>query len=213
MVSETDALIQRIEALEERLRGYDDRHAICDVLYRYARSVDRCDLDLLKSCYWPDGTDVHWFYNGNAHAFADYVVPLLAEIASSQHSITNPIIELHGERAFVECQWYVVHHIPLQEGDTERFIDQQLEGRYIDVFENRRGEWRILHRQVVLEAGREFITTPPLPLPEGHPGLGQRAPHDIMSKGLAILDIPIDPVNGADLWGDTRARHSHVSAQ
>ena len=84
------SLLARLETLEAK-------EAIRDVMYRYARGADRADLELFKSCYWPDATDCHWFWNGNAHAFADYVIPLLREIPNSQHSITNPIIELDGE--------------------------------------------------------------------------------------------------------------------
>lgn len=210
-MSNGDALTSRVEELEQRLAVYDDRQAICDVLYRYARAADRCDLELFKSCYWPDGTDVHWFYNGNAHAFADYVVPLLAQIANSQHSITNPMIELDNERAIVESQYYVMHHIPLREGKSEWFVDQQMEGRYIDVFERREGVWRILHRQLVVESGREFVGTPPIPMPAGHPGLGQRAPHDVLFRSANLLDAPIVAIDGSDLWGQARARHNHVS--
>jgi ketosteroid isomerase-like protein len=210
VMTDLENLAERVAKLESQLSDYDDRRAISDVLYRYARGADRCDLELFKSCYWPDGTDLHWFFNGNAHEFAEWVIPVLAEVANSQHSITNPIIDLQGDRAFVESQWYVVHHIPAVEGDTERFIDQQIEGRYVDVFEKRQGDWRILHRQVVIESGREFIATPLMPLPEGHPALGQRAPLDVVFQGVDLLKVPVFPVGGMDLWGDARARHGFV---
>lgn len=134
------------------------------------------------------------------------MIPLLREIPNSQHSITNPIIEIDGDRAFAECQWYVLHHIQL---DDERFIDQQCEGRYLDVFERRDGEWKILHRQTAMEALREHVTAnltrdyPPL-----HPALGQRAPHDAVYRGAALADDEIYQMPPADLWGDARARHA-----
>ncbi|MEV4129745.1 nuclear transport factor 2 family protein [Nocardia sp. NPDC049707] len=194
------------DQLELRIAALEDKEAIRDVLYRYARAADRCDIDLFKSCYHPDGTDIHWFYNGNAHDFADYVVPLLAQIANSQHSITNPLIDLDGNRAFVESQWYVLHHIPMNDG-SGRFIDQQLEGRYVDVFE-KRGAWRILHRQTVVEAGREVVVPQGSDLPPEHISVGQRAPHDVVYQGIGLLDVPIIPMQGADLWGAARARHA-----
>ncbi|MEU4332025.1 nuclear transport factor 2 family protein [Nonomuraea dietziae] len=188
-----------------RLAVLEDREAIRDVLHRYARGADRCELELFKSCYWPDATDVHWFYNGNAHAFADYVIPLLAQIDNSQHSITNPVIDLDGERAFVESQFYVMHHIPL---DVGRHVDQQLEGRYIDVFERREGQWRILHRQTVVEAGREFVVEDMhRDVPEELPMRGRRAPDDLVYAGVTILDEEIVPIDGMDLWEEARARH------
>ncbi len=206
MTADSQGTSEIIAALTARLEQLEAREAIRDVMYRYARGADRGDIDLFKSCYWPDATDVHWFWNGNAHDFADYVIPLLREIPNSQHSITNPIIDINGDRAVAECQWYVLHRIPL---DDDRFVDQQCEGRYLDVFERRNGEWRILHRQTALEALREHVTPnisrrhPPL-----HPGLGQRAPHDAVYLGAGILHNEIHPAPPTDLWGDARARHA-----
>ncbi len=192
------AALRRLEVLEAR-------EAIRDVLYRYARGADRGDVELFKSCYWPDATDCHWFWNGNAHSFADFVIPLLREIPNSQHSITNPLIELDGDRAFVECQWYVLHHIPL---DDRRYVDQQCEGRYLDVFERRAGEWRILHRQTALEALREFVTTErPSAVGRSHPSFGQRAPDDAVYRGAALATDPVVAAPPVDLWGAARARH------
>ena len=48
------------------MRILEDQQAIRDVLSRYARGVDRCDLGLLKSAYHPDGYDDHGFFKGNA---------------------------------------------------------------------------------------------------------------------------------------------------
>ncbi len=206
MTTGSEATSEIIAGLVARLEQLEAVEAIRDVMFRYARGADRGDIDLFKSCYWPDATDCHWFWNGNAHEFADYVIPLLREIPNSQHSITNPIIEIDGDRAFAECQWYVLHHIQL---DDERFIDQQCEGRYLDVFERRDGEWKILHRQTAMEALREHVTAnltrdyPPL-----HPALGQRAPHDAVYRGAALADDEIYQMPPADLWGDARARHA-----
>jgi len=196
-----------VDELARRLRVLEDREGIRDVLFRYARAVDRCDLDLLKSCYWPDSTDVHWFFNGNGHAFAEWVIGLLARIDNTQHSITNPIIELDGDRAFVESCWHVMHRVPL---DDETFIDQQLEGRFLDVFSHRGGEWRISHRQTVQEAAREHRTTfkGAVVVAPDHPRRGQRAPYDPSYQGFNLADVPLEPAIELDLWALVRARHA-----
>jgi len=75
---------------------------IRDVLYRYCRAADRGDLALLKSCYHPDSLDDHGFFKGSGWDFADYVLTVLSEIELSIHSISNPLIELHGKKAYVE---------------------------------------------------------------------------------------------------------------
>lgn len=127
-----------------------DKEAIRDVICRYCRAADRCDLALLKSCYHDDATDDHGFFAGNAHAFAEYVVTRLKQIDLSIHSITNILIELDGERAMVESQWSVIHRV------RRWFLLTDLlhQGRYLDLFEKRNGEWKILKRISVSDADR-----------------------------------------------------------
>lgn len=155
---------------------------------------------------WPDATDLHWFYNGPAHSFADYVIPLLRQIPNSQHSITNPLIDLLDQnKAFVESQFYVLHRIPMDEG---RWIDQQCEGRYLDVFEKREGEWKIKHRQMCMESLREFVVN----VENGggvkvmHPMFGQRMPEDPVYLGVEVEGMKGLTGFEVDLWGAARAR-------
>ena len=51
-----------------------DHDAIRQVAARYARGVDRLDGDLMKSAYWPEATDDHGVFVGNAMAFCDRVI-------------------------------------------------------------------------------------------------------------------------------------------
>jgi hypothetical protein len=70
-----------------------------------------------------------------------------------------------------------MHRIPLDDG---RVVDQQGEGRYLDVFERRGGEWKILHRTFASEALREHSQadlTFELPMPQ--PAVARRAPDDL----------------------------------
>lgn len=195
-----------IDDLLARLEDLEAREQIRDVLYRYARGVDRGDIDLLKSCYHPDATDCHWFFNGKAHAFADFVIPLLRKIPNSQHSITNPIIDLDGEKAFVECQFYVVHRVHV---DETKIVDQQVEGRYLDVFERRNGDWKISYRRLLVEAFREHVVDAEQGnrYPADHPAVAKRQPDDPLYRGYAIAQEPFEPVEGSDLWAAVRERH------
>ena len=47
-----------------------DLESIRDVARRYCRGVDRLDLEEMKSAYWPDATDDHVTFVGNAWEFA-----------------------------------------------------------------------------------------------------------------------------------------------
>jgi hypothetical protein len=197
----------RLAQLEATCRHLSDREAIRDVLHRYCRGADRADLDLFKSCYWADGTDCHGFFNGNAHAFCDFVIPHLAQIKASCHSITNTLIELDGNRAFVDSQCDALHIIPVDEG---KFVFQQARCHYLDVFEKRDGAWKILHRTFTvddfLEDIRSFSHFTASFMPQ--PCASARVPDDLSYQRFGLLEVPIVPVDGMDLWADARQRHA-----
>ena len=150
----SESIENRLEKLEAELVELKDREAIREVIHRYCNAVDRCDLEGLKSCYHPDGFDDHGFFAGNAHDFADYVVPVLAEVDSSVHAITNTRIEIDGSKASCSSQWSVVHRLKHDQG----FCDFWHQGRYLDVFEKREGEWKILHRVIAGDMDRWIET-------------------------------------------------------
>lgn len=124
-----------------------DREAIRDVLARYCRAIDRCDVVLLKSVYWDDARDDHGSFCGNAWEFADYVIPALKRMKQTMHQISNVLIDLNGSEARVETYCVAYHLVPAPNGDTEMTVG----GRYLDRFERRDGEWRIADRLYVMD--------------------------------------------------------------
>ena len=130
-----------------------DREAIRDCLYRYARAIDRSDADLLRTVYWPDAIDDHVLYIGNAYEFIDWCVPLLAQVEHSQHMLGNVQIDLDGDTARVETYYHAYERRRRASSEPyEMFVG----GRYLDKFERRQGEWRILHRYVTWDWWRHF---------------------------------------------------------
>jgi len=146
----SEALEARLAALEAELQEFKDREAIREAIHRYCQAVDRCDLEMLKSCYWSDGYDDHGFFAGNAHEFAEYVIPCLERVNSSMHSITNTRFKFDGDRCACSSQWHVVHRLAHDDGFTDFLHD----GRYLDVWEKRAGEWKILHRIIAGDLDR-----------------------------------------------------------
>lgn len=125
-----------------------DRIAIRDVLERYCRGIDRLDADLVRGVYWDEGVDDHGVYKGSGKDFADFVLPRLRErYDGTMHSLHQSLIELDGARAKTETYFVAYHWGRKQDA---RFIDVA-GGRYVDLLEQRDGEWRILHRAVVVE--------------------------------------------------------------
>lgn len=129
-----------------------DREAIRDCLYRYSRGVDRCDEDMLRSVYWEDAYDDHAAFAGSREELIAWVLPMLRAMDQTMHMICNIFIRLHGAHADVESYFYGYHRVP----DSAGFHDGVSSGRYIDRFERRNGEWRILRRQVVVDWFRDY---------------------------------------------------------
>ena len=205
---------ERLNTLEQELSILRDKEAIRDIIHRYCRSADRCDLEGFKACYWEDGFDDHGFFGGNAWEFCDYVIPVLRKIEASIHAITNTVIDLKGNQAFCESQWSVVHR--LREG--EGFLDYWHQGRYLDIFEKRNGEWRILYRTFASDMDRliktkdiraimnQAATAAPDAArgPEKRAQTGARSPDDPVYAGFDIKKLVKDRPGMPDLWGPYR---------
>lgn len=54
------------------LRALLDQSEIRDVHLRYCRGVDRCDWDLVRSCYYAEAIDEHGFYRGGIDGFIEW---------------------------------------------------------------------------------------------------------------------------------------------
>ena len=196
----TSTIEQRLATLEAEVTALRDKEAIRGVIHRYCRAADRCDLEAFKACYWPDGFDDHGFFGGNAWEFCDYVSPILRKIESSVHAITNTIIDIKDETAFCESQWSVVHR--LRDGDG--LFDYWHQGRYLDIFEKRDGEWRIKCRVAVSDADRLIRTKDFRRIMDAAAGPDQRPAENQLPRGARF---PADPVYvGFDLpeFGKTR---------
>lgn len=142
---------------EAVIRAIADRQAITEILNRYCHGVDRCDMDLLKSAYWPDAIDEHGTFNGNALAFCEATLPALAAMTCTMHMVSNVQIRLDGDHAAVQSYCLAFHQIPATEqaGASEMIVG----GRYLDRMERRDGEWRIAHRLYVMDWNSNAAST------------------------------------------------------
>jgi 3-phenylpropionate/cinnamic acid dioxygenase small subunit len=137
----------------------EDRQAITDVLYRYARAVDRLDLDGVQDCYFPEAIDNHGAYCGPVEGLVEDIRRRHTTIDSSQHYITNVLIEFCGEDAAAVESYCLCY---LRQEPEDGRLGQELaiiRCRYVDRFERRQGHWRIADRTVVFdEYRRERVT-------------------------------------------------------
>ncbi len=136
------------------LRRLLDESEIRAVLARYARGIDRRDMDIVRSCYHPDATDAHGQYNGDVEGFIqNSIARWTGKSESMTHHFGQSLIEIDGDNAWVES--YCLCYIRLKpEEEGGKPLDRLGNIRYVDLFERRNGEWLIAHRKVVHHPGR-----------------------------------------------------------
>lgn len=141
---------------------------IRQALVRYCRGVDRGIAELIESAYHSDAIDYHGPFTGSPKDFARLVVEKFdAAGITGQHHITNCFILLDGERAKVES--YFLAYRPQRSALTTEPELVPLSGRYLDNFEKRKGEWRIVRREVTFDWVGEPIPESKFEIGHGYP--------------------------------------------
>lgn len=130
-----------------------DREAIRDCLYRYARGMDRCDEEMLRSAYWEDAVDDHLAFSGTREELISWAMPIVRQMDQGQHIIGNILIRIDGAEASVESYFYGFHRVGGPDGQPRDSVGA---GRYVDRFEKRADEWRIVKRVVVTDWFRMY---------------------------------------------------------
>jgi hypothetical protein len=125
-----------------------DRELIRETLLRFCRGVDTADMDLVRSSFWPGGTDDHvGFYSGPIEGIIPTMVSMRARLLVTTHILTNASIQISGDSADVES-YSTAYHRYTYEGAEYHWTAG---GRYTDRFEKRDGEWRTAQRRSVVE--------------------------------------------------------------
>lgn len=157
-----------------KLAALLSRQDIADVIYRYARGVDRLDLDLIRSCFHPDAYDDHGTFQGGIDAFIGYVADFLPRYATTMHFMGNMLIEVEGPLARAETYAVAYHRQQLADGSGRddvfgiRYVDRFEERPTIDADGTTSPQWRIAHRIVVTEWRR----VDPVPVGKVRGGVG-----------------------------------------
>jgi uncharacterized membrane protein (GlpM family) len=94
----------------------EDKLAIAETIYRYAVGIDTRDFALYRSIFAEDiAIDFSSYSGGRATTmtrdqWVAGVVPLFTGLAATQHSMTNPLAEIHADNA--TCRMYMqAHHV------------------------------------------------------------------------------------------------------
>ena len=141
-------------SFEEKVQILWEERQIMDVLHRYSRGFDRCDMEIAKSAYWPDALDDHPGFCGLAHPMCDFFDEFHRDLwESTQHHIANTRIELDGDTAHTESYCFLA----AKKRDTLELVI--IGGRYIRRLEKRHGEWRIAAAVLVADWSLDADTT------------------------------------------------------
>jgi hypothetical protein len=146
-----------IAQLREQVTYLRDRQDIAETLQRYIRGIDRHDKELVRSAFWPEAR-INLGTPNNREEYVDREEAALAAYAHHQHHVTGQTFDIQGNTAHVESYvWFIA--VPRDTskdtpgtaatpGRPRLSGDTQLgSGRYIERWEKRNGEWKILVRE------------------------------------------------------------------
>ncbi|MCB2047899.1 MAG: nuclear transport factor 2 family protein [Novosphingobium sp.] len=136
-----------------------DLREIRDCVLRYCRGIDRMDLELVRSCYHPDGIDHHTGFSGSIDLFIPWVTAAISRFDGTMHFIGNHFVEGNATVAVAETYGQAVHWRTPGDDPARNFTSGF---RYVDHFDKRDGHWAVAERWAVREwtrsdAGR-FVT-------------------------------------------------------
>jgi hypothetical protein len=153
-----------VDSIAAALQELIDKQAITETIYRYARSMDRLDRELGYGVFWPEATtDYHeQMYQGTGYGLVDMVMDAHLNYVAHSHQFSNILITVDGDAARSETYGDVTLRRIDEDGTA---IDSRNLGRYVDRWEKRSGEWRIIDRKYLHDfdqsgpSAGDFMTT------------------------------------------------------
>ncbi len=138
------------QTLEARVRRLEDREEIWRLITSFRLYVDSGDFAAFASLFGDEGelvTNLGPPATGPAEieALLEKTLERTDETKRMVHYVTNPMIDVDGDRATAECTWCFVSR------DAEDKPVVTFAGHYSDVFTRQRGEWKFLRRTVYLD--------------------------------------------------------------
>jgi hypothetical protein len=130
------------------------KQQITDALLRWTRGADRIDLEVMQSAFHPKANINYGYTNGPVEEFLPWVVKFhTEELVSTSHQIFNLLIEVEGEKASseagVDCR--------LRYRGKRGLTDLLVLARYLDRWERRAGQWKIVDRVSVVDSYRTVL--------------------------------------------------------
>lgn len=142
------------DAAEARWQRAADRLDIADLSSRYMRGLDRLQRQPLAGVFWPDAWLCYGIYDGEPEAFVDFCMEALKSHQANQHMLGQIVIDFDDDphRAYGEVYYQAYHRIANEAGEPR---DLFINGRYVDRYERRDDEWRIIWRSELVDWTRD----------------------------------------------------------
>ena len=189
---------------DDRLEELLAKQAITEVIFRYARAIDRFDETLLRSVFHPGSMHSH-FYEGPSSDpglpstpdapgdFVAFALGVLSAYSRTHHQLGNTLIQMESATQANAETYFTAYHRMRPRGDPlaaanayDTEMDYFVGGRYIDRFELRDGDWKIVERTGMSDWLRlEPASSQGFSDIAAHT-IGKRAPEDLICKFYTV---------------------------
>ena len=122
--------------------------AIRKAVTYYSRGCDRCDLEIFKKAFHADAEVKYGTYDGHYEKFCEEIVAGNLTLKDTSHTIINQYYEIDINSNKASGEIYV---LALWGSDDFNYT---CSGRYLDKYESRDGDWRIVFRQYLYDWSR-----------------------------------------------------------
>ena len=125
--------------------NFDDFTEITRRRYEYAQGIDTRDFELLRSIFTDEITMDFYDYSGlpaitiSADDWVETVSALMNGLDSTQHVMTNPIVDIDGDTATCRMYMKAEHFLLNSQGSP----DYSIGGYYIDQLVRLEDRWTI----------------------------------------------------------------------
>lgn len=152
-----------------KIRGIEDllaEQAARKAVTCYSRGADRCDPDIMKSAFHPDAEVRFGNYDGHYEEFCESIVAGNMTMNYTTHTVVNEYYDIDAASGTGVGEIYVLAFFSLSDGGDAMEVEDSKEGqseggqeylvagRYIDKYECRDDDWRIVLRQYVIDWSR-----------------------------------------------------------
>ena len=143
-------------AQDETLRTLTDRQELRDLVFRYARAVDRHDYPTLEQVFTkdahmsgyrgePDSVDPLYSFDGVDGVIG--ALRTLEEFTKVNHVVSNQLVEIDGDQATGET-YGTTHFLWREDGVLTHRMDVV---RYQDRYRREAGRWQIEARRLIFD--------------------------------------------------------------